>query len=341
MATSSPGQSIHLKSPRSPRQLPALPRLHQQQVPIGEQRSPTHSQSMTKSPGTPLVFEFPPEYYPETPNTNFDFDEFGRAGEHEQQRAPRSPSYYSRASGPPRSPKTPNSEILHSPGRKSPIFQFCEPRKQNLKQTTSYPTSVMTDRSRSVNSSSSSSYGPRSPKPFDRRRSSCFSQSSLKSPMSPTIVTPTSHDASSPLSDRNAELDQKTSSRESGTYKSNSSSKTSSLEGPPGMQEKTVEGTERQRGIKMSGYFNKSQGCLDEAGRSSKGSDAKSRHRKGENMSRRSTSDLTDINDADTEITLLSSPRRRGSMKGGLGESFYFLFSVYNTIIFISLHYLQ
>ncbi|XP_012216253.1 uncharacterized protein Rgk2 isoform X2 [Linepithema humile] len=320
MATSSPGQSIHLKSPRSPRQLPALPRLHQQQVPIGEQRSPTHSQSVIKSPGTPLVFEFPPEYYPETPNTNFDFDEFGRAGEHEQQRAPKSPNYYSRATGPPRSPKTPNSEILHSPGRKSPIFQFCEPRKQSLKQITNYPTSVMSDRSRSVNSSSSSSYGPRSPKPFDRRRSSCFSQSSLKSPMSPTIVTPTSHDAISPTSDRNSELDQKAAGRESGTYKSNGSSKTASLEGPPGMQEKTAEGTgERQRGVKMSGHVHKSQGCLDEAGRGSKASNANSRHGKGEkNMSRRSTSDLTDMNDADTEITLLSSPRRRGSMKGGL-----------------------
>lgn len=323
MATSSPGQSIHLKSPRSPRQLPALPRLHQQQVSIGEQRSPTHSQSVTKSPGTPLVFEFPPEYYPETPNTNFDFDEFGRAGEHEQQRAP---SCYTRATGPPRSPKTPNSEILHSPGRKSPIFQFCEPRKQNLKQTTNYP---INDRSRTANSSSSS-YGP---KPFDRRRSSCFSQSSLKSPMSPTIVTSTSHDAISPTSDQSAELDQKTAGRESGIYKSNGSSKTASLEGPPGMQEKIVEATgERQRNVKMSGYLNKSQGCLDEAGRGSKGSNANSRHGRGEkNMSRRSTSDLTDMNDAETEITLLSSPRRRGSMKGGLGESLHFLFSIYHT----------
>jgi len=329
MATNSPKQSSHLKSPRSSRQLPALPRLHQQQVPIGEQRSPTHSQLVVKSPGTPLVFEFPPEYCPETPNTNFDFDEFGRAAEHEQQRALRSPNHYSCTSGLSRSPKSLNSEIMHSLGRKSPIFQLCEPRKQNLKQTASYPASVMIDRSRSANSSSSSSYGPRSPKPFEWRRSFCFSQSSLKSPMSPTIVTSTSYDTSSPTSDRNAELDQKTGSRESGTCKSNSSSKTPSLESPPGVHENIAKGTgKRQRGVKIGRYFNKSQECLDEAGRNSKGSDANSRHRKGEkNMSRRSTSDLTDSYDADTEITLLSSPRRRGSMKGGLGESFHFFSS--------------
>ncbi|XP_032687172.1 uncharacterized protein LOC116851648 isoform X3 [Odontomachus brunneus] len=322
MATNSPGQSIHLKSPRSPRQLPVLPRL--QQMPIAEQRGSTRGQSLTKSPGTPLVFEFPPEYYPETPNTTFDFDEFGRAGELEQQqqqqRGPRSPSYYARTS--PRSPKTPNnSEILHSPGRKSPIFQFCEPRK-NLKQTASYPasaTSPMVDRSRSVNSSV---YGQRSPKPFDRRRNSCFGLTSLKSPMSPTIVTPGSHDATSPKLDLNMELDQKSVFKEISGYKGNfSASKTSSLESSFGVQEKIVERAgDRSKNVKIGGYFNKSQGCLDQAGRGyRKGSNGYSRYRRGDkNMSRRSTSDLTDMGDADTEITLLSSPRRRGSMKGGL-----------------------
>lgn len=326
MATNSPGQSIHLKSPRSPRQLPALPRL-QQQVPIAEQRSPTQSQSLTKSPGTPLVFEFPPEYYPETPNTTFDFDEFGRADEHEQQRGSRSPSYYSRTTPvpPPRSPKTPNSEVLHSPGRKSPIFQFCDPRK-TLRQAASYPASgtspLMIDRSRSVNSSG---YGARSPQLFDRRRNS-FGLASLNSPMSPTIVTPTSHDTTSLQA--TSELDQKSTSREIAGYKNNSPGKTSSLEGHPGgMQEKLSEGAgERSRNAKISGHFNKSQGCLDEVGRGHcEGSNERSKRKRGEkNMSRRSTSDLTDMGDADTEITLLSSPRRRGSMKGGLGESFFF-----------------
>lgn len=325
MATNSPGQSIHLKSPRSPRQLPALPHL-QQQVPIAEQRSPTQGQSLAKSPGTPLVFEFPPEYYPETPNTTFDFAEFGRADELEQQHGSRSPSCYSRATGPPRSPKTPNSEILHSPGRKSPIFQFCDPRKI-LRQTVSYPasgtSSSMTDRNRSINSSSG--YGARSPQLFDRRKNS-FGLANLNSPMSPTIVTPTSH-ATSPQANRSTELDQKSASKEIAGYKNNSLGKTPSLEGPPGMQEKTGEGTsERSRSAKIDGYFNKSQGCLDEVGRGyCEGSNERSKHRRSEkNMSRRSTSDLTDMGDADTEITLLSSPRRRGSMKGGLGEFFLF-----------------
>lgn len=312
--------------------MPALPR-PQQQMPIAEQRSPTLGQSLNKSPGTPLVFEFPPEYYPETPNTNFDFDEFGRAGELEQQRgprsprSPRSPSYYARVTGPPRSPMTPNSEILHSPGHKSPIFQFCDPRK-NLKQAASYPMSATSsstiDRSRSV--SSSCGYGQRSPKPFDRRRNSCFGLVSLKSPMSPTIVTPTSHNAISPKTDRSPDVDQKNISRETAGYRNND--KTSSVEGS-GMHEKAAEGIgERSKSIKMNGRFNKSQGCLDEVGREYReGLKERSKHRRGEkNMSRRSTSDLTDMGEADTEITMLSSPRRRGSMKGGLGEFLPFSF---------------
>lgn len=314
MATSSPGQSIHLKSPRSPRQLPALPRL--QQMPIVEQKSPTHSQSLIKSPGTPLVFEFPPEYYPETPNTNFDFDEFGRADELEQQRSPRSPSYYARAS--PRSPKNSNNEVLYSPGCKSPVFQFCDLRKR-LEQAASYPASVTSpviDR-RSVNSSS---YDQKSPKSFERRRNSCFGLASLKSPMSPTIVTSSSHETTSPKLDQNSELDLKGICQEIGGYNSNAAGKTS-LESSFAMQEKIVEGTDCLRSTKMGGHFNKSQGCLNEAGRSQyKGSDEHLKRGKGDkNISRRSTSDLTDMADADTEITLLSSPRRKGSMKGGLG----------------------
>ncbi|RLU22960.1 hypothetical protein DMN91_005238 [Ooceraea biroi] len=330
MATNSPGQLIHLKSPRSPRQLPALPRYQPQpQPPIGEQRSPT-SHSQTKSPSTPRVFEFPPEYYPETPNTNFDFDEFRRAGDLEQQHGSRSPSYYMRPAtvSPLRSPKSSDGtcEILHSPGRKSPIFQFCDPRKC-LKQTASYPatgtSSTMIDRSRSMNSSCGS-YGRRSPKLFDRRRNSYFGLPSLKSPMSPTIVTPTSHEATSPNLDRNSELNTpKSPGREIGSC-SNGTSKLPSLEEPISIQKKTAAGGTSEsrvsRSMRMAGHFNKSQGCLDEAGRSHrKGSDERSRHGRGDkNMSRRSTSDLTDMGDADTEITLLSSPRRRGSMKGGL-----------------------
>lgn len=315
MATSSPGQSIHLKSPRSPRQLPTLPR--HQQVPIVEQRSPTHSQSLTKSPGTPLVFEFPPEYYPETPNTNFDFDKFGCANELEQQHDLRSPSYYTHAS--PKSPQNSSNDILNSPGRKSPIFQLCDPRK-NLKQAASYPTSTtssMVDRNRTA---SSSSYGQRSPKSFERRRNSCFSLASLKSPMSPTIVMSSSRSPTSPKFDRNSEFNLKNIGREISGHNNNSIRKTS-LEGSFSMQEKISETIDLTRSVKTGRHFNKSQGCLNEFGRNHfKGSDEHLRHGKSEkNMARRSTSDLTDMVDADTEITLLSSPRRRGSMKGGLG----------------------
>ena len=189
MATNSPGQSIHLKSPRSPRQLPQLP-----QIPIGGQRSPTQL-SAVKSPSTPLVFEFPPEYYPETPNTNFDFEQFTRVNETD--RAPRSPSYYIRQGC--RSPKSPNPDLLHSPGRKSPIFQFCETRK-NLGKTMSYPPRSPIPGSPIIpaRSPSSTSFGPKSPKPFDHRRNSCFGFTGSKSPMSPTIVTSSSHGPCSP-----------------------------------------------------------------------------------------------------------------------------------------------
>ncbi|XP_020286109.1 uncharacterized protein LOC109855856 isoform X2 [Pseudomyrmex gracilis] len=339
MATSSPGQSIRVKSPRSPRHLPPLPRSQQQQqqqqqqpAPIAESRNSIHrEQSLNKSPGTPLVFEFPPEYSLETFNTNFDYDEFGRAGEHEQHRGPKSPSYYSRGgAGPsPRSPMTPitsvtpNSEILHSPGHKSPIFKFCDPRKKNLKQAASYPatsSSSINDRNRSTNSPSGYVGQRNANKPFDRQRDS-FYRLTFENPMSPTIVTSTSsHDATSPQLDRNSELenDIANTGRESRGYKS----KTPSLESTSsGVQEKAIEGnSERSRGIKMGGHFAKSQGCLNEAGQDPPGgSNECSKHGKGEkNISRRSTSDLTDMGDADTEITWLSGSRRRGSMKGGL-----------------------
>jgi len=346
MATNSPGQSIHLKSPRSPRQLPALPR--QQQPPIGEERSPvSHSQSLTKSPGTPLVFEFPPEYYPETSNRSF--EEFRRAGEFEQQQqwpSPRSPNYYARpaTAGPPRSPKSPKNndgtcEILHSPGRKSPVFQFSDPRKC-LKQAASYPAtgalSTVIDHSRSMNSSCGSYAGHRSPKLFDRRRNSCFGLTNLKSPMSPTIVM--SHEAVTRSNlDRSPDTP-KSAGREIAGCCNNGMSKPPSLEGPISMQEKIAaagNSDSRSRSMKMAGYLNKSQGCLDEAGRDRrKGSNERSRHGKGDkNMSRRSTSDLTDMGDADTEITLLSSPRRRGSMKGGLGKLSCLLFLAFSRLV--------
>lgn len=306
MATNSPGQSIHLKSPRSPRQLPQLP-----QIPIGGQRSPTQL-SAVKSPSTPLVFEFPPEYYPETPNTNFDFDQFARANEID--RAPRSPSYYIRQGC--RSPKSPNPDLLHSPGRKSPIFQFCEARK-NLGKTMSYPPRSPIPGSPIVpiRSPSSTSFGSKSPKPFDHRRNSCFGFSGSKSPMSPTIVTSSSHGSCSPKHSE-IHLEQ----LNNGNYK-NSGSRRSSMESTLKERDSPIE----KKGSKKGGHMNRSQGCLDEAGKSQGRTKDEDYDKSGRSMARRSTSDLTEIGDGDTEVTLLSSPRRRGSMKGGLGK-FAFLF---------------
>ncbi|XP_031842329.1 uncharacterized protein LOC116431292 isoform X2 [Nomia melanderi] len=298
MATSSPGQSIHLKSPRSPRQLPQLA-----QIPIGGHKSPTQL-SVTKTPSTPLVFEFPPEYYPEIPNSNFDFTEFGRTNESE--RPPRSPGYYSRKGC--RSPKSPNRDLLHSPGRKLPLFQVTESRKC-LGKTMSYPPKSPISEPPMIptRSSSSSNFGPKSPKPFDHRRNSCFGLNGSKSPMSSTIVTPTSHGLPSP---KYSELNIEHQSQNSGNYKNGS--RTSSVEGS--FKDRSYSPAE-DKCAKKSGHFNRSQGCLDETGKGqSNGDDATY----GKNMSRRSTSDLTEIEDADTEVTLLSSPRRRGSMKGGL-----------------------
>ncbi|KOC69090.1 GTP-binding protein REM 1 [Habropoda laboriosa] len=283
MATNSPGQSIHLKSPRSPRQLPQLP-----QIPIGGQRSPTQL-SVSKSPSTPLVFEFPPEYYPETPNTNFDFEEFGRVNEPDRGE-PRSPGYYVRQGC--RSPKSPNPDLLHSPGRKSPIFQFCETRK-NLGKTMSYPprSSIPISPAAPTRSPSASSFGSKSP-----RRNSCFGLSGSKSPMSPTIVAPLNHGLSNA---KHSEISLEQLNK--ANYKNSVGSRPTS-----------------KKGGKKSSHFNRSQGCLDEAGNSQSASKENWYERNGRNISRKSTSDLTDIEDADTEVTLLSSPRRRGSMKGGL-----------------------
>lgn len=303
MATSSPEQSIHLKSPRSPRQLPQLP--HLPQIPIGGQRSPTQL-SVTKSP---LVFEFPPEYYPETPNTNFDFEEFGRVNEND--RPLRSPSYCIRQGC--RSPKSPS---LHSPGRNSPIFQFSESRK-SLGKTMSYPpkSPISGPPIIPMRSPSSTSFGCKSAKLLDYRRNSCFGLSGSKSPMSPTIVACSSHGLCSP---KHSEMNLEQQSQNSLSYKNGS--RTSSLEGS--FKEKSDSPVDK-RNSKKGSHFNRSQGCLDEAGRGEEGGHGKG----GRDIARKSTSDLTEIEDADTEVTLLSSPRRRGSMKGGLGKrAFRFLF---------------
>lgn len=94
-------------------------------------------------------------------------------------------------------------------------------------------------------------------------------------------------------------------------------------------------------GGKRSSHFNRSQGCLNEAENSRSESQEDVYGKNGRNISRRSTSDLTDMGDADTEVTLLSSPRRRGSMKGGLGEWFFgFFFDLFFFLIFVPLSWI-
>ncbi|KAL2733823.1 GTP-binding protein REM 2-like isoform X2 [Vespula squamosa] len=289
MATNSPESSIHSKSPRSPRQLPQLPR-----IPISGQRSLSQL-SVTKTPSTPLVFEFPAEYYPETPNTNFDFDTFPRNMDNELQRgSSRSPSYYSIN----KNQRSPNSSdtTLYSPGRKSPIFKFCD---KNLISSSSNSTIISANRT-----ATSSNFVPKSPNMVDRRRNSSFGLAGPKSPISPTIVTPMSSSSHASPKHTDSELR----SCKDGTF---------------GAQDENIDRNcsmnEKIRAGKMGGYLNRSQGCLNEATRCCEGTSVDTGNdRKEKNIARRSTSDLTEIGDAETEVTLLSSPRRRGSMKGGL-----------------------
>lgn len=303
MATNSSESSIHSKSPRSPRQLPQLPR-----IPISGQRSPSQL-SVTKTPSTPLVFEFPTEYYPETPNTNFDFDTFARCTDIDQRGSSRSSSYYSMN----KNQKSPNSSdtTLQSSGRKSPIFKFCD---KNLITSTNNNTIMSGNRT-----ASSSNFLPKSPNMIDRRRNSSFGLGGPKSPISPTIVAPIS-------------------SSSHGSPKHTESELRSCKDGSFGTQDENVDRNcsmnEKSHASKMGGHLNRSQGCLNEATRCCEGIsvDTTGNDRKDQNVARRSISDLTEIGDAETEVTLLSSPRRRGSMKGGLGKVIiifiYFLLNV-------------
>lgn len=323
MATNSPGQSIHVKSPRSPRQLPQLP-----QIPIGGQRSPTQL-SVGKSPGTPLVFEFPPEYYPETPNTNFDFEQFGRGlNEAEARGQQRSPSYYPRQGGS-RSPKSPNPDhpAHPSPGRKSPIFQFVAETRKNLGKTMSYPprSPVRCGAPGPIPLRSPSSAGFAPKKPFEgHRRNTCFGlNGSKRDTMGASTM---GHGSPSPKHERKEKKSTGVEQREgsSAGYKNGGGSRAGSVEGSGDSPSGAKRGG--GGGGKRSSHFNRSQGCLNEAENSRSESQEDVYGKNGRNISRRSTSDLTDMGDADTEVTLLSSPRRRGSMKGGLGEWFFGFF---------------
>lgn len=295
MAMNSPGQQF-VKSPKSPRQLPQLPI-----------KKGSSSIGGFKSPGTPRVFEFPPECNAETPNTNFDFEDFVRAAEAKSPTVPKSPMYLE-ISKSPKSPSQQNS--LPSPsqdnrGSSPTIFKFCSPRRTFSKTLSCPPKSPMSP-SVPSRSSSSMSFGPKSPnKPY--RRNSCFSFGP-KSPMSPTIVTRRSP------SPNCTEMEQLNGIQRSNDFFGNNSSKQGSSVDLWLENNSESNGRKSRAAARIGNNLNKSSSCLSETEKS-----------KTENkgIARRSTSDLTEIGDTETEVTVLSSPRRRGSMKGGLGKDLF------------------
>lgn len=278
-----------MKSPKSPRQLP--------QLPIAGQRSPVSS---IKSPNSSSrVFEFPSSCSDGPKCSKFDFDDFASSQELSRSKSPSC----SGISG----MKSPRSNISISPGQESPVFQFCNPKKI-INKTMSYPPKSPVSPGITHRSPSSISFGQKSPKPFAGRRNSCFNFGP-KSPMSPTIVMTSGHSPTSPGYEMEAKSTGKIGGKVWGPGKRFSS-----------FNEKDREHYKRMRNRLAC----QSQGCLNETENERNIDNVKSE----KNIARRSTSDLTEMNDAETEVTLLSSPRRRGSMKGGLGEdsnSFFFL----------------
>ncbi|XP_033225805.1 uncharacterized protein LOC117178488 [Belonocnema kinseyi] len=287
MAMNSPGP--YMKAPKSPRQLP--------QLPISGQRSPIAG---SRSPSTPRVFEFPPDFNQETMSTTFNFEDFVQAAVSKSSQdlsGAKSPSC-SGLSG----TKSLKGKFPSSPSQESSVFQFCNPRK-GINKMMSYPPKSPISPGLTHRSPSSLSFGPKNPKLIDKRRNSCFTFGP-KSPMSPTIVTTFGQRSTSP----GYEMESKC-GRDFG--------KGGTLCGPGkrfgSLREKDRESLKKTRG-KLGSQFNKSQGFLNEKTNEEKvGPVTKER-----NIARKSTSDLTELGDAETEVTILSSPRRRGSMKGGL-----------------------
>uniref|UniRef100_A0A0C9R2C1 RABH1B protein n=1 Tax=Fopius arisanus TaxID=64838 RepID=A0A0C9R2C1_9HYME len=315
MAMNSPGPYNSLKSPRSPRQLPQLPQV----TSMTGQRSPsiTPHNFTCKSPGTPRVFEFPPEYCPETPNANFDFEDFGKiesiSGSRSNLLAESFPGGTSVSNSFRNSPiysqHSPAAKSPRGAESKSPVFQFCSPRK-NFGKTLSCPTKSPVSTPPKINSSSrnkSTSCG--SPQGFRQktaksletgRRNSCLS---LGTNMSPTTIVTSSSRSPSPRAVDNGSFET-CSNQETRDKLSKASNR--DTESPKGMRQRLG-----------SLQLNKSYGCLNEVG------EKPLMRSTGKNFARKSTSDLTEFDAAvgdevGTEVTVLSSPRRRGSMKGGL-----------------------
>lgn len=103
----------------------------------GPQRSPSQTQLVPKSPSSssPRVFEFPDQLYPETPNTNFDFEDFVRAAAEggssvEDLRTPKSASCYYNLSGQQSSSPGPAKQ-LNKPKKSFSKTLSCPPKRRN------------------------------------------------------------------------------------------------------------------------------------------------------------------------------------------------------------------
>ncbi|XP_046419424.1 uncharacterized protein LOC124299895 [Neodiprion virginianus] len=347
MAVNSPDS--YGKSPKSIRHLPQPPQASGQKSPTQRYSESTNSESgdsnsaKTKTTRIPRTFDLSTEYYPQVGSAKFDCEEFGAAGSPanpgknrngdntgnyftfsapKSPNSPESPNAGPRTPRTPRTPKSPSCDgsVFSSPGFPSPsnVFQFCNVRR-NLNKTMSYPPkspitptvsgSPQPGHNQYFNFSHAKSQTATNAKKqsefFDRRRSSCFnlgpksprSPRSPRSPMSPTIIAPTG------LSRGESPVEPKL-QVEFGAKSPRS----------PGHGQTTrFDYDSPRRGNLPSGEFNRSQGCLV-------GKETLVDAKPGKTMARRSTSDLTDLTEAETQVTMLSSPavRRRGSMKAGL-----------------------
>lgn len=190
---------------------------------------------------------------------------------------------------------------------KSPIFEFCKPRRSLVKTSSYSPQSPLSPK---IPSRKPTLKGSKNPKNLERRRHSVMSIN----PLSPTIMM-TQMSSNRPKLPSSA-LDESTSPTKD--IVENLQFTTTEVEQSSRLT--TVKTQTRETGSQHCSYSIKSHECLQmDIRRDSTRSNQGERVQNKKNVVRKSTSDLTEINDADTEVTLLSSPRRRGSMKGGLG----------------------
>ncbi|CAB0043693.1 unnamed protein product [Trichogramma brassicae] len=313
------------KSPKSPRQLPPLPLLSNQRSSKSSERSASSSVSggsviaETKSPSTPRVFEFPPEFShhfdAETPNTNFDFEDFVKA---EKNRS--SQNEFSTDTSTLVISSGVSKSTLPSSCEQSMIFEFCKPRR-NIIKTMSYPPKSPISPSINVpvqhQSSSIKRRGHNTDSINQVRRNSCLDLG----PMTPNLKKRLGLMASS----NSAGLFDSSQDEENDPQSSVASSLTTTFNAQQQQPSRTINWhheslkmrsrKQRQPLQKRLIHLNKSQGCINEAVDSAESLSSRNRESR---VARKSTGDLTELNDTDTETTVLSTPKRRGSMKGGL-----------------------